>query len=84
MRSELGSVRQENENLRRLAEALGGTVASVFGEPAASGELAALSELLRLWASLTCDASRADAVEAVRSVARARAFPSTAPPLRQS
>ena len=78
MFTEPGQVRQENENLRRLADALGGTVASVFGgagfgEAGASRELQALSELLRLWTALPCDASRADAVAAVRGVVRARA-----------
>ena len=69
---EPGQIRQDNEDLSRLAEALGGTVPSIFGASAVSREMAALSELLRLWTMLPCDASRADAVDAVRGVARAR------------
>ena len=80
MFTESGPGHHETENLRRIAEALGGTVASVFGEPAASRELAALNELLRLWTALPCDASRADAVAAVRGVVQARDLEAAAIP----
>ncbi|TXM60424.1 hypothetical protein [Methylobacterium sp. WL120] len=72
MHTEPSQIRQDNEDLSRLAEALGGTVPTIFGASTVSREMAALSQLLRLWTLLPCDASRADAVEAVRCVAQTR------------
>lgn len=66
-------VGEGNDSLRRLAEALGGTVASLFGEAATPSDLAGLRELLGLWSGLASDASRADALRAVRAIAKAEA-----------
>lgn len=58
----------ENASLRRLAEALGGSVQSLFGAAAEPSDLSEINELLSLMAALTSDRSRAEALSAVRAI----------------
>lgn len=56
-----------------IAEALGGSVESVFGTEAQGSTLSLTNEMLRLWLALKSDESRAVILEMLRAAVAAQA-----------
>ena len=59
--------------MAHIAEALGGSVESVFGAEAQGSTLSLTNEMLRLWLALKSDESRAVILEMLRAAVAAQA-----------